>query len=507
MFLDARDLPDGHLVESDVAVVGSGPSGMTLTRVLASRGFDVTLLESGGREPDGATNDLARGEVRGRVYPLPATRQRYFGGSSNHWGGYCRPLDPIDFEAREWVAFSGWPFGREELAPYYGPASEIVEIAPARFDDVAYWQAQTEEPRLGLVAGRLTERFYQFSPPTRFASRYGPELAASARVRVLLYANLVRILAAESLRAIDHLEVRTLTGRTHRVRARAYVLAAGGLENPRLLLASRDRIPEGIGNQNGLVGRFFMEHPHVGGVAQIVMRDPRRLPRVYRERVVADGRAGRAAFFPTADFLRRERLLNVSFTVTVKGRYRGDEQEEPAAEHLRMLRAAEAFLIERRPESAETETQGAWVSVGCRSEQVPNPDSRVTLSSETDALGMPRLVLDWRLTEQDRRSIAAHVRSLAYELGALGLGRLQMHIADDGLWPERVGVGSHHMGTTRMSDDPRRGVVDRDCRVHGLENLYIAGSSVFPTGGAVNPTLTIVALALRLGDHLGGRLA
>ena len=146
----------------------------------------------------------------------------------------------------------------------------------------------------------------------------------------------------------------------------------------------------------------------------------------------------------------------------------------------------------------------------CAAEQAPNPDSRVSLVEERDALGLPRIALDWRLTELDKRSLQAGHQAVALELGRTGLGRLQIEdwlTADVTTWTPTLTGGHHHIGTTRMSEDPARGVVDGDCRVHGIANLYVAGSSVFPTSGSANPTLTVVALALRLAAHLEQRLA
>jgi choline dehydrogenase-like flavoprotein len=435
---------------------------------------------------------------------------RWFGGSSNHWGGYCRPLDPIDFEERDWVPHSGWPFGIEELAPYYPPASELVEIAPAHFADQAYWQETTKEVLPEPVTGRMQVRYVHFSPPTRFGSRYGPELERAANIKVLLHANLVNIAATAGANAVTHLAIRTLEGRNHQVRAKVYVLATGGLENARLLLSSNDVISGGLGNQNDLVGRFFMEHPHVSGFAEAVVADLKRLPKIYRERVLDGNRAVKAAFNPSEDFLREMRLLNATFMLGVAGRYSRDAaaDSERSAAHMDMLKAARHFLSDGdRPADANApEPLGYWLGMGCACEQAPNPDSRVALAEERDALGLRKIRLDWRLTEQDRRSLLEHMRSLAMELGALGIGRILLRLADDGIWPERVSGGSHHMGTTRMHDDPKRGVVDRNARVHGVDNLYVAGSSVFPTSGEANPTLTLIALTLRLADHLRTRL-
>jgi choline dehydrogenase-like flavoprotein len=263
----------------------------------------------------------------------------------------------------------------------------------------------------------------------------------------------------------------------------------------------------GLGNQRDLVGRFFMEHPHVNGFGEAVLADLQRMPPLYRQRLTIERRPAQAAFSPSINFLRTNRLLNANFMLGLAGHYKAGTptylNAQKTASHRDMLRAARPFLIDQHAPTAEALTSdGVWLGMGSACEQIPNPDSRVTLADEKDALGLRKIRLDWRLTEQDRRSLLQHMHSLALELGALGLGRMQLDIEDNGIWPTIVNGGSHHMGTTRMSENPQSGVVDRNCRVHGLDNLYIAGSSVFPTSGAANPTLTIVALALRLADHL-----
>jgi choline dehydrogenase-like flavoprotein len=512
MITDARQLDDGTTIQADVAVVGGGPAGITVARALADSGVKVCVVEAGGRELDAKVQALYEGENAGINYPLSGSRLRYLGGSSNHWGGYVRPLDPIDFTAREWIPHSGWPFGIEELAPYYGPATEIVDVAPADFEDREHWSQFTGDSLPQLVTGRMWTRFVHFSPPTRFGTKYGPELEQAENIQVLLNANVVNIDAASAGRSVTGLAIRTLTGLKHTVMARQYVIATGGLENARMLLLSDDVVPTGLGNQNDLVGRFFMEHPHVSGFCEIVVADLKRLPAIYRERISVDGHKVKVAFNPSESFLRQQQLLNATFMYGVAGEYRSDAEPE-AATHAKglqadVLQAARWFLSGQRGpvEADDPDLLGVWLGVGCACEQVPNPDSRVSLAEERDSLGQRKIKLDWRLTEQDRRSLVQHMRSLALEFGALGIGRMSLGVKDDGRWPEVVAGGNHHMGTTRMNDDPLHGVVDRNSKVHGVDNLYVAGSSVFPTAGAANPTLTLVALSLRLADHLKGKV-
>jgi choline dehydrogenase-like flavoprotein len=406
------------------------------------------------------------------------------------------------------VPYSGWPFTIQELLPYYPPACELVQVAPGRFDDTGYWEAAGGQELPAFATGRMRPQYVQFSPPTRFGERYRAELEQSGTIRVLLNANVVNIGSAGEGRTVTRLDIRTLNDLSHSVQARCYVLATGGLENARLLLLSNAVVPAGLGNRYDLVGRFFMEHPHLSGFGEIVVADLGRLPRIYYERISAEGRSAQIAFNPTATFLRDQRLLNATFMVGVAGEVRADAENgadgDKTAARTDMLLAARPFLTagEGPVKPQDPDYLGRWLGIGCACEQVPNPASRVSLSGERDVLGLPKMRLDWRLTGQDRRSLLVHMRSLALEFGARGMGRMALNIENDGRWPEQVSGGSHHMGTTRMSDDPRQGVVDRNGRVHGMDNLYVAGSSVFPTSGASNPTLTLLALTLRLADHL-----
>jgi choline dehydrogenase-like flavoprotein len=508
MFTDARTLPDNSLIEADLAIIGGGVTGIALARELAGHRTRVCLVEAGGLELDAAGQALYEGENAGLEYSTIATRLRYFGGSSNHWGGYTRPLDPIDFERRDWVPHSGWPFGKEELDPWYIPAARLVQVAPGYFDDASYWEEATAEALPVPASGRLRLQFVHFSPPTRFGMRYRDDLENAHNIQVLLNANVTRIRARQDAGSVRQLDIRTLTGLSHRVKARTYVLATGGLENARVLLLSSDVVKAGLGNHHDQVGRYFMEHPHLSGFAEIVAADLARVPKILRERVTVKGHAAQVAYNPAPAFLREQRLLNATFMTALARSYPGNSSragdDARSLAHRNMLLAARHFLTDA-PAPAPPDS-GFWLGVGGSCEQAPNPDSRVSLSSQRDALGLARLKLDWRLTDQDRQSFYTHLRSLALEFGALGIGRLLETIADQSKWPQPVGGGSHHMGTTRMSDDPSRGVVDRNCKVHDIDNLYVAGSSVFPTSGSANPTLTLVALTLRLAEHLKGAM-
>jgi len=471
-------LDDGSTVEFDLVVVGAGPAGITLARELSGRGLRIAVLEAGGFEPPGPeASALYDGDIVGLSYPLAASRQRFFGGTSNHWGGWCRPLDSSDFAARDWIPRSGWPLDRAALDDAYRRAHEVLEIGT---DDYAAERHAEASALLPTDDGAgFRNAAFRFSPPVRFGSEFRDELAARDDVHVFLHATVVdldhdggRVLAAR---------VRTLAGGEYRVAGRRFVLAAGGLEVPRLLLHTARPDAPALGNGAGLVGRCFMEH--FGYTPGYVLA---RAGLKYFRHQGRDGHPLMPVLAPDPDEMRAQRLNNCCLLFTAS---EPDPDWPPGAMQT--------------PGLARRLGDSAWrYRVTMINEPTPNPDSRVTLGGERDALGMRRLVLDWRIMGRDLAGIERTVRRLAHWLGTSGLGRVQFSRPISPETTERFTGGMHHMGTARMSADPADGVVDPDCRVHGTDNLFVASSAVFPASGYSNPTLTIVALALRLADHL-----
>jgi choline dehydrogenase-like flavoprotein len=499
MFLDARTIPDGASLACDLCILGAGAAGITIARELAGGPHQVLLLESGGLEQDEATNALLNGRVEPGHLPgdsiyLSTTRQRFFGGTTNHWVGVCGPFAPIDFEERPWMPESGWPFGLAELAPWYGRATSIVQI-----HDFHYDPARLARPPWPLGDGASIEtEVRHFSPPTRFGAVYGPELERAPNVRVALHANAIDLRTTDGGRALDRVEAATLDGHAFTVRAREFVLATGGVENARLLLHCTRDEPGGLGNRHDLVGRCFMDHVFRLGDPGLVTLDALPGSVSLYETFEVDPFLGHMTwgrFTLTADAQRRHGLPHHGIGL--------GWIEKPAS--VPTLRAA-ARAAAATAGSAEGDPPWYVGTLGLDLEMTPDPDNRITLGEERDALGMRRPVLHWRLTEHDRAEAIRFLRVFARELGETLRGRARVHLREDFDW-SRFQFAAHHMGTTRMHADPKRGVVDADGRVHGLANLFVAGSSVFPTSGVVNPTFTIVALALRLADHLRGRLA
>ncbi len=492
----------------DVCVIGAGPAGITLARRLAAQGLDVALMEAGGFDYDPVSQDHYDGPVTGRFYfPLDTCRLRYFGGTSGHWDGKCRPLDARDFVPRPGRELSGWPIARADLDPYLAEAAAIVELPdPPVLPDAAVKQDED----------RFRQAFWRFSPPTRFGEKYRDEIVASPRISLCLNANLVDIRLTPQLGAVESLLFKSYTPGDpgFSVTARAYALCLGGIENPRALLNARGQISTGIGNGTDQVGRNFCDHP-TALTADILLVDP--LP------------GDQLIFAPSDAFLAADPEIS-TFGVLVEPR----PPDEPATlvKALKMtaqcLTPAIAELVQRlrgiRPRCGwggleeyallRDPERNPSARIGVTIEQRPNPDSRVTLAETMDDFGLRRAEMRWRLSEGDYHTFRTATLAFGAHVAEQNLGRMRLRdwlMAEDVTLPgphEGQGqmAGRHHMCATRMAADPKLGVVDADCRVHGVANLYVGGSSVFGNGGFTKPTLTITQLALRLGDHLGAAL-
>lgn len=496
MLVDALTTDPGQIVEADVCIVGSGAAGITLARALDAGDRTVCVLEGGGLRRDRNTQSLYSGECLGTLLErrrgyISTSRLRLFGGTTGHWTGFCRPLDELDFMVRSWVPYSGWPITKADLNPYYSRAAEVVEIDP--FDDALDEGAGGPESVIFQNDSIVTRR-YRFSPPTRFGRVYRRELTRSRRVTVWLNANVTSIDVDETGSRVTQCQVSTLGGRRFVARAKTFVLATGGIENPRLLLASDAVHKTGLGNGNDLVGRFFMDHPHVG-TGYVVLTD--------RSSALASYQGGRgdhtmAALCPSPRAQERHGLLNVGITLRSERIQRVSE-----AGGTPLAIGPAVYRIDRLGEEGETSEviQAPYARTLARAESAPNPDSRVTLDRDVDPLGVRRARLDWRLSELDRESIWRMMDLIAREFAANRRGRVLIDAREEAPWQGFSG-GSHHMGTTRMGAGPSTSVVDGTSRLHGVSNLYVTGSSVFPTVGFANPTLTIVALSLRLADQV-----
>jgi choline dehydrogenase-like flavoprotein len=534
---EAESVEGGATLRCDVCIIGAGPAGITIARELAGTPLSVCLIEGGGLEPEIATQRLYAGENLGLPYfRLDRCRHRMFGGSSNRWGGWCRPFDAIDYEARPWVPMSGWPIGEDAVRPHYEAAARLLGLQSPDWS-LSWWRRTVPGPALDFPEDTFENILFQFSPELNFGTAYRAEMRSAPRVDVLLHANAVGLEQEAGSRAIRAVRVKTLPGRQFQVTARAFVVATGGIEAPRLLLASRGACPEGIGNEHGWVGRCFMDHPHVP-LGHFVPSRHARDRRFYRR-----GRHGahmlRGVVTASEALQRRVGLLGCTISIERAPHAFGTPFLEwpPGAilplinAHLWLSRSVSprlgawarilaefGYQLPRRAASWSRAAGAAWRNgipvfglpgtpalypLYLRGEQAPNRESRVVLGGTHDALGFARADVNWRLTALDHDTLWRTVEAFGRTVGEAGLGRVFLPTGSEReRWKQRIIGGPHHVGTTRMSADPRHGVVDANCRVHSTDNLFVAGGPTFPTSGYANPMFMTVALSLRLADHI-----
>jgi len=537
------------VLAADLCIVGAGAAGIALALELAQSGLEVLLVESGGLKAERRTQALYAGTVTNpRLHSPPDRyRQRRFGGTTTIWGGRCLPFDDIDFEYRSYVDHSGWPLGPQALAPYYPRANQLCEAGEFSYTVETAFR-QTLQP---MISGYSSENFStntleRFSRPTDFGTCYGNPLRAARHIRVILHANLTRLQATANGAAIGRAEIRTLAGKRLLVHARHYVLATGGLEVARLLLASNDVHARGIGNQHDVVGRYYM--CHIAGTIGTVRIDradarvwhgydisdegiycrQRFALRPEQQRKLGIGNFVARLHHPRiTDPAHRNAVLSLLFLgqkfipYEYAKRLHGDERADLRAwmRHVgnvlsgpaevmafawHMLR--DRRLASRKFPSIIIKSKASLYSLDFHAEQQPNPDSRVTLGDDRDALGTRRIHVDWRYTPRDVDTVARALALFAADIARSGVGSFSYDPARVEAEMTRYGAyGGHHLGTARMGNDPRTSVVNAECRVHDVDNLYIASAATFATSSQANPTLTVVALALRLAATLRAR--
>jgi choline dehydrogenase-like flavoprotein len=494
-------------------VVGAGAAGLAIAHELLGSAKRVLVVESGGLEPDPDTDRLKEGEGDGLTdTALTVGRARGFGGTTALWAGQCIPLEDNDFARRDWVPHSGWPIEHGELAPFYERAAAFLGVPGESFDEALWSRWRTSPP--GVDHDRLTHTYTAWTPQPHLGRSRRAEFKRAPNVRVLLHANAVDIATNPDRTAFDHLVLRHLNGAEVRVRARACVLAGGGIENARLLLASGDPEAGGLGNAHGNVGRYFQDHPNAR-CAVLTTSSPRELQEAYSlfyrrgrrylpKLVLAPGVQRAEAALGCGANLEYEfgdEALNAMRRIYRRVRLNRREATMPGdlGRAVRGLPAVAAAGYRRFARGRSSLATPATIWLQVHTEHAPNPHSRLVLSRQRDALGTNRARVEWRLGALETHTAEVMAKTVGAEFERLGLARASPR---DWTFDDSY----HHLGTTRMADDPAHGVVDRDCQVHGLAGVYASGGSVFPTSGFANPTLTIVALSLRLADHLRRRL-
>jgi len=525
----------------ETIVVGSGPAGLTLAMELARRGRPTLVIESGLDRPSKA-QDLSLAEIvdSARHDDMRIATARRLGGTSNLWGGRSMPLDPIDFVPRAFVGGARWPIGYDDVAPYYATACRYVGCGEAAFTLAA--------PDLAAANDDFAfDRIERASNRPWFQKAHAATLAASPLIDIRLGATVVEVELAENGRATGVVAA-TADGRRLRLAAERVVLAAGGLESTRLLLAAQRRRPALFGGADGPLGRYYMGHV-IGEIADVVFDDA-RVDAAFD--FLRDGRGSfvRRRFAPSPTLMARFDLPNIGFWPVappiadsrhgsgalsavaialstpvvggmilpelIRARHLGGPIHWLA--HARNvasdLPATAAFLARftrDRYFSAEripgyfVRNRARRYGLSYHAEQIPNPDSRVTLAAATDRLGLPRLRVDLRFSRDDGEGIARAHTQLGLWLSASGFGRVEYRQNEAASAEAALALmshGSHQIGTARMGANRREGVVDGDLACFDAPNLFVLGSAVFPTSGQANPTLSIVAFAARLAEKL-----
>lgn len=545
MLIDVAPHARGDLARFDVCIVGSGPAGITVAREVCRTGLSVCLVESGAHKSSGKIQDLNAGVVDSahgyREEVLREGRCRRFGGTANLWNHQIRgeparyvryvPLDEIDFESRDWVPESGWAFSRQAIEPFYQRAQQVCGINS--------FECPPEFVEAGTKNGRLwqTEKIEsvvsQLGLAETFVEHYRRELILDQRVTVILRATLLQFQMDPLSRVITSGQVRTPDGRKFWIRARTFVLAAGGLENARILLLQEDLQSGGLGNQHDMVERCFMDHPQITlGVLTPFSSSLFGRAELYDQHHVG-GHVMMRLLHIRPEVMRREKMLNLYGVLVPHFKTLRDNSTAtlrqlmvrvPRFIYRRLSLQYRCTPLDARPfrqrllEDYYAEGQCGWsrlarperrfVEFSIRSlvEQSPDRSNRVMLQDETDEFDQRKIKVLWRWNDLDLRSIRQAQKIFREELASTGIGTFVPLEETIGPRPRRFDSPHHFLGTTRMHDNPRNRVVDPDCRVHGVPNLFVAGSSVFPTSGYANPTFTIIALALRLASHLQSEL-
>ncbi|HUA06238.1 MAG TPA: GMC oxidoreductase [Solirubrobacteraceae bacterium] len=556
MIRPGTDVADGAALEADVVVVGSGPMGTVVALELSEQGHRVLLVESGGPKFERAAQDLAR-HAGNDPWHVPADLavRRQIGGTSVTWGGRCVPFDPVDFEPRPAVPEALWPVRYEEMARHLGRACDWSRCGKPAFSALELPELAGRSMIPGFRDGDvLTTSLERWSLPTRFGHVYRRQLERSRRVDLITGLTCTHIACDPASGVVDHLVLRSLAGPAATARGRFYVLATGGLEATRLLMASNDVHADGIGNGSGHLGRWYMAHVEAR-VANVHLTTPPEST-IHDHELDADGVYVRRRFTFSPDLQRRKGLPNAAVWFV------NPDMGDPAhgsgilsGVYLTLVSPVGRFMLAEAIRQARTKTSGPvrrrdhvrnivrdlgpaarfaldfsyrrFLKPGRKApgffvrsaaniypldyhgEHRPNPDSRVVLTPERDALGVPRIRTELRFSDEDVASVEEAMRELDRALRDAGVGHLEFLFDDIPAGVREClleSSGFHQTGTTRMAASAADGVVDANLAVFGTENLFVASTSTFPTSSQANPTLTGIAFAVRLAGHLDERL-
>ena len=523
MILDLNSLEDASKLSADICIIGAGAAGITLAREFVGSSCRVLLLEGGGLDAEPESQSLYESEVIGVPHcGIHTGRARVFGGTTTLWAGQALRFDANEFRQRSWIPYSGWPISREELEPYYERAEKVLGLGKRL--SYAQLSALCNVRLPAFDTAGLSIECSQWSPWPNLGVKYRRELREADNVSVVVHANATSLVTNSTATGVERVEFRSLSGKQGTARARFYVICCGGIETARLLLVSNRSLPQGLGNRHDLVGRYFQDHLHIR-CGEFCPADRKQLRDLFESFFI--GRYKYAPKIALTEKIQAQRGLasahaeiifdaaSDSTASAARELYRlarrrrsynaGDIRRwlgAAAVEPTEPLRLAYRLYAKRRIPAPR---RGA-IYLGAQCEAVPNPNSRVTLGESRDRLNMPRAQLDWQVGEIERRTLNQLVGLIATDFERLKLGCFDTRqidaLKDADNWRTMISDSFHHMGTTRMHADPKLGVVNCNCQVHDVSNLYIGSCSVFPTSARSNPTLTALGLCLRIADRL-----
>jgi choline dehydrogenase-like flavoprotein len=548
MIFDANNYAAGQTINADICIVGAGAAGIAIAAEFANTTTNVVLVESGGFSVNNKLQkELFDGEVaKGSRHPqADLYRRRVVGGTTSVWGGRCVPFDDIDFERRDYIPYSGWPFSGTDILPYYKRANPFCDAGIFDYSAESSMGAHAGDMIPGFSSAALhTTNIERFSLPTHLGHRYRSLLNCAPNISLIYHATCTSIKLHENGQIVKKLIFRNGKDQPINIISKKYILAMGGLETTRILLSSADIMPNGIGNYSDKLGRFYMCHLALNTeelkispkISNVIYGYEKSKDGIYcRRRIALSAETQRSHkignmiarfIYPNAanpdhgngilstlfltrsilqpeyrgafsfnDFLNKPERRRINYPAHLKNVL----LDLPQTLLFSQMIIRKRFFARRKLPSVMLKSRSNSYPLDLNVEQSPEPSSRITLTNEKDSFGIPKLLIDWRTNDVDKNTVKTGIKIIRDEFHSSGCGELS--IDEDKLgnyWP----VGGHHIGTTRMAISSRDGVVDENCQVHGVSNLYVASSSVFPTSSHANPTLTIVALAIRLADHL-----
>lgn len=501
MFKDLEQLSVDNPLTYDVCVIGSGPAGISVAKKLFKTDYKIAILESGGIEPEDDYQELNNGNNSGPSYlSLYSSRLRCFGGAGKLWAGHCAPFSSDDFEKKQFNTLSGWPISINDLEKYYVEAAKLLGISYEKFyDKNVFGKSFLENSFKELKSENdfLTTNLLQVSSEKNrdLAEKFRAYFKSSKNTDVIFHSTVTKLNLEKDTRSVKSVSIADLKNNKAILKAKIFILACGALENPRLLLSSNELLREGIGNSTGFVGSCFMSHPGIENVAEIYKNN---------EKCLTKDKNNKHKFFFEVSSKERLNQKILRHSVSLKPSNNSQHSSENNSESFKFLnyiKSLKKILCEIKP-GGKSSPKDWDLAIGL--EQPPRLSNRLKLSNTKDNLGVPIIDIYWNnLSVIEKDTVTKSAKTIARVLGFHNTGKVKFK--KELLNGESFKIDdpiNHHIGTTRMSNSYKTGVVDKNCKVFGVSNLYIAGSSVFTTSSIVNPTYTIVALSLRLGDYI-----